>query len=313
MNRGAKSKESAVFKFVAAIALLSASFAIFTLKTAGDKKMDKAYAKPKELVFKDLSRRFQDVRRVKITTPEGSFQFRNTNGSWVISERANYPLNTKRLNELALQLASLSIVALKSNDPGEFDTLGVGEPLEFGFGSIIEFFDSQDQTIDASHIGQKPDGIYVRRMGESKIRLAQGTLMEFTNIKQWPDYQFFKIEPAQIKSIGIENESGKARTINAVPNNEKTKILTDFIVSPNLIDVTTSTRIDAKPALKIKYELSDNSILRAGIYAQNGNYWVKYSALGENGAPTVFSDSLNSRASDWAFAIDKNVALKLLK
>lgn len=306
----------ALLKFLIAVALLSASFAVFSLKQAGVKKDDIAYSKPKDLVFKDLARRFPDVRRVKITTPEGSFQFRNNNGVWQIPERANYPLNTTRLTELANQLASLSVVAVKSNDPGEFDNLGVGEPLEFGFGSIIEFFDSQDQIIDASHIGQKADGIYVRKMGDSKIHLAQGDLMEFTKISQWPDYRFYAIDVSQIKGIYVgqklENSISYFQENGNFANSPKAMQLAQILTAPKLIDVTTGTRINSKPVGKTIYALTDNSLLTVTIHAQNGNYWLKFKANGENDTQTPFSLSLNERANGWAFALEKEEASKML-
>lgn len=317
MSIKSKSSGLALLKSLIAIALLSASFAVFSLKQAGDKKDNIVYSKPKDLVFKDLARRFPDVRRVKITTPEGSFQFRNNSGVWQISERGNYPLNTIRLTELANQLAALSIVAVKTEDPGEFDALGVGEPLEFGFGSIIELFDSQDQIIDASHIGQKANGIFVRKMGDKKVRLAQGELMEFTKIQQWPDYRFYAIDATQI--IGINIGPTIEKSIAIAPNSKgifenspKVQSLVQALVAPKFIDVTSSTRINSKPNARIHYKISDGSILSVSIHAQNGNHWLKFNANGANGNETAFANSLNARAQDWAFALDKNEAAKIL-
>ncbi len=316
MTQNKNSKAFVLFKSLIAIALLAASFAIFTLKQAGDKKDNMAYSKPKDLVFKDLARRFPDVRRVKVTTPEGSFQFRNNNGVWQIVERNNYPLNTTKLTEFANQLASLSVMAVKSNDPGEFDELGVGEPLEFGFGSIIEFFDSQDQTIDASHIGQKRGEIYVRRMGENKIRLADGKLMDFTKINDWPDFRLYAISRQQIKGIGFGPNS--AQTDKYVPDSEgvfqnpQAQLFVNLLLVPDLHDVSTNTRINSKPIKTINFLIIDGSIIKVTFYYQNGSYWVKYKATGANDIETEFSKALNQKADSWAFAINKTQAESII-
>ncbi len=267
-------------------------------------------------VFSDIKARFIDVRRIRITIPDGAFQLIKTGENWQLQERENYPVSMEFLKIFADDIANLEKGGLVTNDPTLFDKMGVGEPMEFGEGTIIELFDPQDQVISSSHIGKINNEIYVRRMGDRNIFSATGKFTDIGIISNWLDLNIININKEEVSNILI-NRIGAPNIdilykgdffIDEI-HNSKISDLSTLLLKPKFIDVLPQNRIKNNAIAKINIVLKNGQIIEYEIFQQYKAYWVKFSANNFE-AHQLISKTF---AKDWAYKIEDNFAKEILQ
>ncbi len=261
--------------------------------------------KPK--VFNNIGNRFVDVKRIRITVPEGAFNINRRDTGWQMYERSDYPVSNDKINEFAAQIAKLEKGEIAAQSPQQFDELGVGEPMEFGFGTIIELFDAQDQLINATHIGRNGNNLFVRKLGDQEIYNAIGTLSPIENISDWLDYKVFKFKADDIisnsihitgfKEFEIKRNSANIFEIDG-KSNDKINNAAMAILNSKMIDVTKISRITNSPVLKEKIILKSGDEIEVFVVNQFSKHWLLVKSKN--------NDLVDTKTNDWAYAIDDN-------
>ena len=261
--------------------------------------------KPK--VFNNIGNRFVDVKRIRITVPEGAFNINRRDTGWQMYERSDYPVSNDKINEFAAQIAKLEKGDIAAQSPQQFDELGVGEPMEFGFGTIIELFDAQDQLINATHIGRNGNNLFVRKLGDQEIYNAIGTLSPIENISDWLDYKVFKFKADDIisnsihitgfKEFEIKRNSANVFEIDG-KSNDKINNAAMAILNSKMIDVTKILRITNSPVLKEKIILKSGAEIEIFVVNQFSKHWLLIKSKN--------NDLVDTKTNDWAYAIDDN-------
>lgn len=261
--------------------------------------------KPK--VFNNIENRFVDVKRIRITVPEGAFNINRRETGWQMYERSDYPVSNDKINEFAAQIAKLEKGDIAAQSPQQFDELGVGEPMEFGFGTIIELFDAQDQLINATHIGRNGNNLFVRKLGDQEIYNAIGTLSPIENISDWLDYKVFKFKADDIitnsihitgfKEFEIKRNSANIFEIDG-KSNDKINNAAMAILNSKMIDVTKIARISNSPVLKEKIILKSGAEIEIFVVNQFSKHWLLIKSKN--------NDLVDTKTNDWAYAIDDN-------
>ncbi len=261
--------------------------------------------KPK--VFNNIGNRFVDVKRIRITVPEGAFNINRRDTGWQMYERSDYLVSNDKINEFAAQIAKLEKGEIAAQSPQQFDELGVGEPMEFGFGTIIELFDAQDQLINATHIGRNGNNLFVRKLGDQEIFNAIGTLSPIENISDWLDYKVFKFKADDIisnsihitgfKEFEIKRNSANIFEIDG-KSNDKINNAAIAILNSKMIDVTKIARITNSPVLKEKIFLKSGAEIEIFIVNQFSKHWLLIKSKN--------NDLVDTKTNDWAYAIDDN-------
>lgn len=261
--------------------------------------------KPK--VFNNIENRFVDVKRIRITVPEGAFNINRRETGWQMYERSDYPVSNDKINEFAAQIAKLEKGDIAAQSPQQFDELGVGEPMEFGFGTIIELFDAQDQLINATHIGRNGNNLFVRKLGDQEIYNAIGTLSPIENISDWLDYKVFKFKADDIitnsihitgfKEFEIKRNSANIFEIDG-KSNDKINNAAMAILDSKMIDVTKIARISNSPVLKEKIILKSGAEIEIFVVNQFSKHWLLIKSKN--------NDLVDTKTNDWAYAIDDN-------
>ncbi|MBN8648258.1 MAG: DUF4340 domain-containing protein [Caulobacterales bacterium] len=261
--------------------------------------------KPK--VFNNIENRFVDVKRIRITVPEGAFNINRRETGWQMYERSEYPVSSEKINEFAAQIAKLEKGEIAAQSPQQFDELGVGEPMEFGFGTIIELFDAQDQLINATHIGRNGNNLFVRKLGEQEIYYAIGSLGAIESISDWLDYKVFKFKSDDIvsnsvhitgfKEFEIKRNSANVFEIDG-KSNDKINNAASAILNSKMIDVTKISRITNTPVLKEKITLKTDDEIEISVINQFSKHWLVIKNQSKN------NDLIDTKTNDWAYAID---------
>ena len=261
--------------------------------------------KPK--VFNNIENRFVDVKRIRITVPEGAFNINRRDTGWQMYERSDYPVSNEKINEFAAQIAKLEKGEIAAQSPQQFDELGVGEPMEFGFGTIIELFDAQDQLINATHIGRNGNNLFVRKLGDQEIYNVIGALSPIENISDWLDYKVFKFKADDIisnsihitgfKEFEIKRNSANIFEIDG-KSNDKINYAAMAILNSKMIDVTKASRITNSPVLKEKIILKNGEEIEVFVANQFTKHWLLIKSKN--------NDLVDAKTNDWAYAIDDN-------
>ncbi len=261
----------------------------------------------KPRVFNNIENRFVDVKRIRITVPEGAFNINRRDTGWQMYERSDYPVSNEKINEFAAQIAKLEKGEIAAQSPQQFDELGVGEPMEFGFGTIIELFDAQDQLINATHIGRNGNNLFVRKLGDQEIYNVIGALSPIENISDWLDYKVFKFKADDIisnsihitgfKEFEIKRNSANIFEIDG-KSNDKINYAAMAILNSKMIDVTKASRITNSPVLKEKIILKNGEEIEVFVANQFTKHWLLIKSKN--------NDLVDAKTNDWAYAIDDN-------
>lgn len=138
-----------------------------------------------EPLFQGLMDRLNDVRTVRITTPETMLTVQARDKGWVLVEKGGYPVEPAKVRELVLGLANLQLVEAKTANPERLKRLELEEPAGKDTKSRrIELLDKDGKPLAAAVVGKTKyglygggrAGVYVRRAGEDQAWLAAGAL-----------------------------------------------------------------------------------------------------------------------------------------
>lgn len=313
----ADNKISKFFTFIALILLfiLALSLVFYPKSPNKSEPVIPAIIKnPK--VFSDIKSRFVDIRRIKITVPDGAFQLVKNNENWFVVERDNYPASQEFLQIFQNDISNLEKGGLITSDPALFDKMGVGEPMEFGEGTIVELFDPQDQVISSSHVGKTNNEIYVRRMGDRNIFAAQGKFTDIGILNVWLDLNVFQINSNDINSIMISRNG--APNLDLIANNQGEFLIDGIrniqinnllinVIKPKLYDVTPRERIKNSKIADVKIILKDNRIIEYSLHQQFKAYWLILSPQ------ELTYQGIKPFAKNWAYKIDDEIAKQILQ
>lgn len=264
-------------------------------------------------VFPQLETQIGDVRRIKITHTKGSIQLIRQGDVWIMPERSNFKISKSYLESFTNSMLNLRQGDLVTADPSKFDSLQVGEPVEFGRGNIVEFFDAQDQLIAGSHIGQVGDASYVRGLGENQVYNANQIPLNLSDISQWLELDFLNVSPEDIVAASLGNPDG--RKIEIIRNEagdfkagEKSGInitRAAIILSKiKFLDVAPEKRISNSPKASEIVTLKNGEKIQISLIEQFHLHWVKIKAL----SGSEYAKEINKNADGWAFEIDKTLA-----
>src|SRR5262245_50058879 len=116
-------KQSLILLASATVVLVA--LAIFALASA-DRGVSRA---PRgERAFPALAAKLGEVGSVTLWRDGSNLTFVRDGGSWLVSEKGNYPANTAKISQLVLAIADLTLVEAKTEKPDLYPRLEVEDP-----------------------------------------------------------------------------------------------------------------------------------------------------------------------------------------
>jgi hypothetical protein len=155
-------------------------------------------------VFADLKPALGEVEEIRLSKGDGSRTTLHKNADgWVVVER-HYPADAGRVRELALALASLKIVELKTSDPANYAKIGVEKPDSPTAASTLVEVVAGKKTWSLI-VGKGADGraVYVRKPAEAVSALAQPFVAPDPDQKRWIDRLLTDIPGADVHDIAV--------------------------------------------------------------------------------------------------------------
>lgn len=139
------------------------------------------------------------------------------NNGWVMVEKANFPVEEHKVNDLLLELASIKIVEAKTQDINNFVKIGVADlDVEKSDSTLLTVNDINNKVLASIYIGNTNptslqdatvDHIFVRKNGEMQSYLVKGKLPVFTEFNEWVEQPLIKVDTFDLKKVIISQVS----------------------------------------------------------------------------------------------------------
>lgn len=309
MSSSKNQKYIQIIKLFIGIALVAAVFAYFT---AASGKLGIWGQKEEAIkVFPTIKDNLSNVQRIKITIEKGAFQIVQKDGKWTIPERGDYLVSSESIDKFGKALAGLEKLSLSTTDPSKFDSLSVGEPTEFGNGTVVQLFDKKDQIIEGEHIGKVGNSVYIRDMGAKEVYNTKGDMPDIGNLDFWLNFKLFDIKPNDIAKVSYQFTGQKEHKIsrNALgkfeesgDTGEKVDNIALFLNKVKFVDVAEFEKIKTQPVFKHTTTLRNGASIELDGYDYHGLYWIQAKASGNNER----TNRINAASEKYVYAISSD-------
>lgn len=263
--------------------------------------------------------------------------------TWSLVERAGYPVDPKKIRELVVKLGQAELIEKKTRNEELYGQLDLADPTAKGASSkLVRLADSGNKTIAEVVIGSErrgafgtgQAGTYVRVPGNPQTWLAKLELNASTNVSDWVEPVFFKIDDTKISSIVVKegdnvvyklaraeaekkveakdgeqkDEAPAALELVDVPAGKKVApgVKVDDMVKGvrtlELKDVRAAEASDAKPAMTAEITMDDGARYLVGMTNSDGTPWLTVAVLAE-GTEEKVARTIGDATKGWVYEI----------
>lgn len=284
-------------------------------------------------MFPDLAAQVNDVARLKIVSPDGTFEaVRNADGNWVLPGKAGYPARFESIKRAIVGIAELDLIEAKTARADWHARLNL-TPADEGGQGVRYTLEAADGTAIASLIAGKveqvpspgADGtIYVRRAGEDQTFLARGFLTVQRSETDWIDKTLFDVAGSRVARADVQPPEGEAYTlarenadapnfsVSAVPPGRQpaaTTIINGLataISGLTIEDVQAQSALDFSDASRAAFTTFDGLSVVLSIIDHENLFWASIQALHDVDAkPEIVEEAkaINARVAGWAYRL----------
>lgn len=261
------------FTLVACIAFVLAMILyVVSSQIAGDTGRKSAFSG--DLVFADVTSTPQVIR---ITTNRSDYQLRNADGVWVMPEKADYPVQINKIEQMLNAIASARFTDAKTALPERHDALGLGDPMSGGTGALITL-PGLDET--GAVIGEKRGLAYGRRGNSDQTWQVDALFPALHSANWWLDFSgVFPRPSSAVQSVEIR--SGDGESLQKITPSEtealgpEDMILLEAASSQRVLDVASLDEIGTlSPVLSHTTRFQDGRELTLTLYDRSGRSWA---------------------------------------
>jgi hypothetical protein len=173
-----------------------------------------------ETVVPGLINRVNDVATIEVVKGKDQIKVQRTADGWVMPDRGGYPVKFETVKQNIVTMAELKTVEPKTAKADLYSRIEVEDPAGADTkSSQMTFKDADGKTIASMVIGRKryapiggKDMVYVRKPGESRAWLAEGTFEIRTPAPEWLVKEISGIKDERWKTLTFTQADG-ARTV----------------------------------------------------------------------------------------------------
>lgn len=204
-----------------AAAALAGAAAIAVVVTERDAPMHEA-AIIDAPVFPGITPRLAEAERIEIRRHDGTVTLTRKDGIWVIAEKHDYPARAERVREVFTGLADLRLVEERTGNPELFGRLGLEDiTVEGGTSQKLTVSDGKGNTIAELIVGRRrirtagnlPEAIYIRRPGETRTWLAEGSLRVDADPLLWVEREVLDVKRQRVARVTTQRAGAEAVTV----------------------------------------------------------------------------------------------------
>jgi hypothetical protein len=291
------------------------------------------------LVAPEWSAAFPGARSIHIRSPQGELTLTRASleAPWTLAERAGYPINPTAVATLDRDLAALKFSGVRTNDPGNYDRLGVSDPASGGKGVRLTVADAKGAPIADWIVGAKRSGgVFIRRPSEARAYATQGEVPDIGAPDFWLDLDFLRLSRADIAKVEITpSGEGPAYALERGASTASDFALTDpgkgwdlitagagngpggATADLKFLDVRPRSALSGEPAGRHTARTLDGLAVTLTVYHDgHGGDWAAIDAAADgDAAPNVASraEALTRRTSGWAYELPPSAADRLIR
>jgi len=160
--------------------------------------------------FPGVAPRLADAERIEIRRHDGVLVLTRADGVWGLADKGGYPVRPDRVRELFAGLAELKLIEERTGNPELFSRLGLEDvTVPGGTSQLLTVKDREGRVIAEAILGRRrirtagnlPEAIYLRRPGENRTYLAEGTLRADNDPMLWVEREILDIRRARIAAV----------------------------------------------------------------------------------------------------------------
>jgi hypothetical protein len=318
---------------LAAATLALVVLAIVAIAT-GDRGVSRAA--PGERAFPALAARLGDVDSVGIKRNALSLTFVRDGDNWLVAEKGNYPAAAGKVRQIGLAMADAVLVEPKTQKAEFYPRLDVEDPGS-GKSTLVILKDKSGATLAEMIIGKRrydrlgtgTDGIYVRKLGDTRAWLARGSLEFSDQLSSWLDRRILDIPEKRIAKASLIQPDGtklvisRAKpedkfTVEDTPADAKFKSETTTsepamaLESLDLDDVRPGAEmpVPEKDVVAASFTTFDGLTVDVRLLDKDDMHWVALSAAG-TGAAEAEAKAIDDKVSRWTYAVPSYKATQL--
>jgi hypothetical protein len=173
-------------------------------------------------VFPGITPRLAEAQRIELRRHDGAVTLVRKDGAWVIAEKHDYPARAERVREVFTGLAELRLVEERTGNPELFSRLGLEDvTVAGGTSQLLAVKDASGGTIAELIVGRRrirtagnlPEAIYIRRPGETRTYLAEGSLRIDTDPLLWVEREVLDIKRQRVARVITRREGAEPVTV----------------------------------------------------------------------------------------------------
>ncbi len=176
-------------------------------------------------VFPGLADRLPAAATVELRRHDGAVTLKRDGDAWLVAEKHGFPAQQGRVRELFVGLAELRLVEERTANPELFSRLGLEDPDTPGATSVlVTVKDQAGRELAALIVGRRrvrtgstlPEAVHVRRPGESRAWLAEGTLRPDIDPLLWLERDILDIRRDRVASVTTQRAGAEPLTLRRV-------------------------------------------------------------------------------------------------
>lgn len=316
--------------------LLLGATAIVTLAAAGTAWQRAAAtlgAIASETVVPGLLDRVNDVATIEVVKGKEKILVQRGPDGWIMPDRGGYPVRFETVKQNIVTMAELKTVEPKTAKPDLYSRIEVEDPAGAETkSSQITLKDADGKQIASLVVGRKryapiggKDMVYVRKPGEARAWLAEGTFDIRPAAPDWLVREISTVKDSRWKTLTFTHPDGSKavmfRTTAEQENWEVEGRPSDRALKPpatvnstssafdffNLDDVRPAKEVeDGKPIASSEFVAFDGLIMKARLVDKDGTPWtmIEATTTAEAAAPIKEeAAALQKKLAGWAYKL----------
>lgn len=286
------------------------------------------------LVVPGLAQNISGAERISITSAEATYRIeriqRGEERVWVMRDRGDFPVMASRLGELTEGLEELRYVRRMTSDESKHERLGVTDPREGGRGILVQIEDGRGALLVNLILGVQPNGMYVRRPDGDQtwaVREAEdAALPPLRDVAAWLELRPLAVEASRLARVEIIPQQGRGYVLAREAPPEPWRLVqpalsalvqsavtstAERLTALSPTDVQLAPAVQGDVVARVRATTFEGVLIDAELITSDGRIWVKLAARADSPELENLAMQINSRSSDWAFALSEREALAL--
>lgn len=281
-------------------------------------------------LFPELGASAGRVASVLVQKGKAKLTFEKRGKGWVIRERSGYPVKVSKVRQLLVGLETAELVEPKTRVKERYKLLELDDPKKDGASStLVALADDKGKSIAQVVIGKRrvaafgtgKAGTYVRRPENPQSWLANANVRAPTDVSDWVDPVFFRVDPKKIKSLSISAPKSQPYELvvddpkkgtykfAALPDQHKLKSgvsATGMVKALKTLELLDVHRIDTLPVGAGVFaglmETTDGMKIDFRLRSEKTDRWISLEVAAD-GKNKKAADKLRAAIKGWEFKI----------